>query len=169
RTPRRSDPRPRPSGRRAHPPRAPRASLAGRPHGTSSWQRRVDVALEILERLELPCLGIRDSLLELGRNARLELRDRTRVDLLAGDEQIDRVSPAPLLDLGLRSVEIRVRHRMRAIAVRLELDEVRAAAGTDGLDGPLRRRLDSEDVHAVHDLRRHAVALRADLHVELRL
>ena len=93
------------------------------------------------------------------RRARAETSCRSTSD--AGEAD-DRVARAPERELLRRPVVVRRRGRMRRDPVRLRLDQRRPVAGAGARDRPLGRLADGEEVVAVDDLARKAVAGRPD-------
>ena len=113
------------------------------------------------------------AVVDLRRDRALELVEVAVLEQAAlpqhGREEVDRIALAPVLDLLLRPVEIGVGHRVGAEAVGAELHQARALAAAHRLDPALRGVAHGEDVHPVDALRGHAVALRPEGQVELRL
>ena len=81
----------------------------------------------------------------------------------------DRIAFAPLFDLGLVAIQLRVEHRMRPEAISAELDEERAAVGPDVVGTLLRRGVARDHVHPVDCEGRQLVRRRLGGEVGLRL
>src|SRR5512146_1774683 len=93
---------------------------------------RIDVPGEIGERFPGAGLGESNSLLDLFARRTIDVKKlrlcQHPLVFQSRRKGVNRPPRLPLLDLGLVAVEFRVEHRMRAEAVRLELDEHRPLA-----------------------------------------
>ena len=129
----------------------------------------VDVVVERLRRREGRLVGERDRLVDprdrrLVHLLRLALLEHAVVQQPLG-ERVDRVALAPLGDLLLGAVLLRVGHRVAAEAVGDGLDEDRLAVLARAPDRLAHDRVGLEHVHAVAAQAGHAEALAAAVQV----
>ena len=144
---------------RRHAPSATGAMIARRAFCASS---AIHESGDLFDRLQRA--GAREC------NRRVDLRIRFRFDrreiVVTAEprrfeplhQRFHRAALFPPLDLGLVAVQLGVEHRMRAEAIRAELEEHRARSGANARHRAWRRVFGLDHVHAVDGFRRHAVA-----------
>ena len=126
------------------------------------------MVVDRLGRGEVGIVGELDGLVDARHRGLVELGDVVLAQVEPLRVARDRVALAPLLDLLLVPVLLRIGHRVAAEAVGLGLDEDRPAVLADGLDRLAEHLVGVHDVHPVAAHPGHAEALAALVQVGLR-
>ena len=144
-------------------------SLVDRVPALNLVAEHVDVVVERLGGRERRLVGERNRLVDAGDRRIVQLLRLAFLEHPAAQEplgeRVDRIALAPLRDLLLRAVLLRVGHRVPAEAIRDGLDEDRLAVLARAPDRFAHRLVGLDHVHAVAAQAGHAEALAAAMQV----